>query len=99
MGNCAADGEEARRLKVVSQVRGNCLLVPCQPDTWHIRNMQLASFDLIGLLQDRVGPILPLDPVRRFADPHDVRGYLWIEIEWRSVCPLPRQWRLLFANP
>jgi hypothetical protein len=65
--------EEVYRLKVVSQVSGYGLFVPFQSDAWHIRNLQLAILDLIGLLQDRVCPILPLEPVRRFGHPRSPR--------------------------
>jgi hypothetical protein len=42
--------------------------------------MYFASLDFIGLLQDRIRPVLPLEPVRRFGDPHDVSGHLGIEM-------------------
>ena len=64
----------SENLEVINQVSGYSLFVPFQSNARYVPNMQLASFDLVGLLQDRVGPILPLEPVRRFADPHDVRG-------------------------
>jgi hypothetical protein len=41
--------------------------------------VQLAILHLIGLLQYRVRPILPFEPVRRFACPQDVGGNLGIE--------------------
>src|SRR5215813_10986376 len=64
----------------VGQVSGDSLLVPLQIDARYVRNMQLPILDLIGLLQDRICPILPLEPMRRFADPHDVSGHLGIEM-------------------
>jgi len=42
--------------------------------------MQLAILDRIGLLQNRIRPILPLKPVRRFGDPHHVSGHFGIEM-------------------
>src|SRR5580704_5811447 len=85
----AAQAEKfrSRDLEVVSQVRGDHLLVPLQPDTRDIRNMQLTSHDFIGLLQDRIRPILPLKPMRRFGDPHDVGGHLGIKMGGnRNAC-------------
>jgi hypothetical protein len=34
-------------LEIVSQVSGDCLLVPLQPDARHVRDMQLATFDRV----------------------------------------------------
>ena len=72
--------ERGSRLQAVSQTSGNCLLVPLQADTRHVRNVRLAILDLIRPLQHRVRPILPFEPMRRFGNPHNVSGQLAIEM-------------------
>jgi len=78
-GRGASEGE-LRELEAASQMSGYRLLVLLQPDAGHIRNAQLTILDLIGLLQDRVRPILPFEPMSRFADPHNVGGHLGIQM-------------------
>ena len=74
------------RLEAISQVSGYCLLVPFQPDTRRVRNMQLAVPDLVWLLQNRVRPILPLEVA---ASDH---AFLGVEIDQdqRPLCERSR---------
>ena len=45
-----------------------------------IRDVQQTILDLVRPLQNRICPVLPFQPVRRFGDAHDVRRHLRIEM-------------------
>ena len=45
------------------------VLIPLQSDAWHVGNMKQPVLDIVRLQQNRIGPILPLKPVRGFRDP------------------------------
>jgi hypothetical protein len=68
---------------------GYRLLVPVHPHALHIRNMQRTILDFLGLLQNWICPILPLEPVSGFGDPHNVSSHLGIEMGGDGNAPPP----------
>ena len=56
------------------------LFIPFKAKAGRIRDMQETAVDFIRSLQNRIGPILPFEPMRRFSDAHDVRRHLRIEM-------------------
>src|SRR5579863_8640562 len=52
----------------VVAVTGHGALVPFDTGAGHVRNFKVAVLDGERLLQNRIGPVLPLQPMRRFGD-------------------------------
>jgi hypothetical protein len=57
----------ARSTSEIDQVGCDRVLIPLKADARDLGNVQQAVVDLVRLLQDGVGPILPLQPVRGFS--------------------------------
>src|SRR6058998_1299195 len=56
------------------------LLVPREAIAWPIRNNQVTVFQRERLGDDRVGPVLPFEPVSRLGHAHQVSRRLRIEV-------------------
>jgi hypothetical protein len=56
------------------------LFIPFQADARRVRNAQHTIDDLIWLLQNRFGLVLPFQPMRRLRDTHDVSAELGIKV-------------------
>ena len=56
------------------------IFVPFYADTGKIRNLKVAVMDSKRLLQNGIGPILPLQPMSRFGHAHQMRCRFWIQM-------------------
>src|ERR1041384_1350929 len=61
-------------------VAANSFFVPFDSGAWPIWNSEQAIRDPVWLRQDRIGPVLPFEPMRRFGYPHEMRGKLRIKM-------------------
>ena len=70
------------------RVRLHSVFLPFQTYAGQVRNVEKAVFDLVRLLQHRIGPILPFEPVGCLCYAHDVSSDLWIEMggHWYARC-------------
>ncbi len=65
-----------------------CVFIPLQAYSGNFGNVQQAVLYIVGLLQNGIGPVLPLEPVRGLRHSHHVCGDLWIEkIMVQSAAP------------
>jgi hypothetical protein len=64
----------------IGLVGSDCFLVPFEANARDIRNAKQSLTDFIGFLEDRIGPVLPFQPVRSLRDPHHVSGYLRVKM-------------------
>src|SRR5215471_21338787 len=55
-------------------------LVPFESSSWDIGYVQEPVFNLVGPLQNWIGPVLPFQPMGRFSDAHHVGGNLGVEV-------------------
>ena len=89
----SSDGHPQSLLAAKSR---NRVLVPLQTDAGHVGNVQVTVANLERPLEDRIGPILPLEPMRGLGGPAmTVRRDFGIQMGSTSVrprCPqLPRR--------
>src|SRR5206468_1757634 len=66
-----------------SDVRAEALdpiLIPMEPAAGLGRDQDLTVVGLEGLSENRVRPVLPLQPVRRLGDTHEVRRHFRVEV-------------------
>jgi len=56
------------------------LFIPRDAAAGPIGNNEMAGLELERLGQDGIRPVLPLEPVRRFGDPHEMRRDFRIEV-------------------
>ena len=61
-------------------MRRDRLLIPLKTKARHIRYVQQSIPDFVRPLQDRIGPILPFEPMRRFGHTQQMRRHLRIEM-------------------
>src|ERR1700704_5817396 len=52
------------------------IFIPFDADTGEIRNLKVAIIDSKWLVQNGIGPILPLQPMSRFGHTHQMRRRL-----------------------
>jgi hypothetical protein len=67
-----------------------CFLIPFEANARDIRNVKRSVTDFIGLLEDRIGPVLPFHPMRGFRDAHHVSGHLRVASHglWERPTPI-----------
>jgi hypothetical protein len=58
----------------------DCFLIPLKTDAGHVRNVKQSVTNIIRFLQDRIGPVLPFQPMRGLGDAHHVRGHLGVKV-------------------
>src|SRR5713226_9124157 len=56
------------------------VFIPRDSAAGPIGNDEMAGFELERLGQDGIRPVLPLEPVRRLGDPHEMRRDFRIEV-------------------
>jgi hypothetical protein len=74
---CYKTMRESLQIGLASRDR---ILIPFKTNARHVRNVKQSITDFIGLLKDRIGPILPFQPMRGLRDPHHVSGHLRIKM-------------------
>ncbi len=76
VGECrdAADSPKGNSQLKIMEVSGDRVFVPIQTDAGHIGDVQQTILYFIRVLQNRIGPILPFQPMRGLGDAHYVGG-------------------------
>src|ERR1700751_2193523 len=69
----------SRGMTRLDEVTFDRVLVPFEPHTRHIGNVQLPVLELVWSLENRIRPILPFEPMRSLGDAHHVSSDLRIE--------------------
>ena len=62
---------EAMSLQI-GLVGRDSFLIPFKTNARHVRNVEQSVANFIRFLQDRIGPVLPFQPMRGLRDPHHV---------------------------
>jgi hypothetical protein len=55
-------------------------LIPFKTSARHDRNVKQSVTNIVRFLHDRIGPVLPFQPMRGLGDAHHVRGHLRVKV-------------------